>query len=110
MLIKETGTEPCHAFLVPFYGAHLRLVLFSIPLESSLASTTDENSFDKRALWLSFSSATDMLNLVADPAIQSFLYFAQDSIHVMTAYAAVLLVKVSLRPTFNNLLAPYDRD
>jgi hypothetical protein len=49
----------------------------------------------KQALWLSYSSALGMLQTVIDvlgPA--QLLYYCQDSIHVMTAYAAVFLIKV----------------
>ncbi|KAH8896893.1 hypothetical protein GQ53DRAFT_639368, partial [Thozetella sp. PMI_491] len=84
-----------HAFMLRFYAAHLRLLLSSSPLESSISAAPKSQSIDKRALWMCFSSATDMLRLIADPEISASLYFAQDSIHVMTAYASAFLVKAS---------------
>lgn len=47
------------------------------------------------AIWTSHANAIEMLSLVAKPDISPLLYFAQDSVHVMIAYAAVFLVKVS---------------
>lgn len=46
------------------------------------------------ALWISYSAALKMIQLVADDANRSCLYFAQDSVHVMIAYAAIFLIKV----------------
>lgn len=56
------------------------------------------SSVAKQALWQSYTSALEMLQVIIEilgPA--QLLYYAQDSIHVMTAYAAVFLIKV--RPT-----------
>jgi len=50
------------------------------------------------AIWTSHASAIEMLSLVSKPDISPLLYFAQDSVHVMIAYAAVFLVKVSRGP------------
>ena len=44
------------------------------------------------ALWVSYLSALKMLHLIRQHA--SCLYFAQDSVHVMTAYSAAFLIKV----------------
>lgn len=95
---------PCHRLLVRLYSAHLRLLLASSPLEATLAVSVTRSaskmtgaSLDKRALWLSFASAVDMLNALSDPSVQPALYFAYDSIHVETAYAAAFLVKLCLR-------------
>lgn len=44
------------------------------------------------ALWVSYSSALEMLHLICRHS--SWLYFAQDSVHVMTAYSAAFLIKV----------------
>jgi hypothetical protein len=53
------------------------------------------------AIWTSHASAIEMLSLVSKPDISPLLYFAQDSVHVMIAYAAVFLVKVShIQPAF----------
>lgn len=46
------------------------------------------------AIWTSHACAIEMLSLVSKPNVSPLLYFAQDSVHVMIAYAAVFLVKV----------------
>ena len=51
-------------------------------------------SVDTEAIWNSYSSALDMLKLVSETSASQLLYFAQDSVHVMIAYAAVFLIKV----------------
>ena len=89
-------TESCHAFLVRFYRAHLRLQLFSLPLQDTLFGEYTETSLNIGILWTAYSSAMNMLDLIVKYPTQ--LYFAQDSIHVMTAYSAAFLVKV--RPRF----------
>lgn len=88
---------PCHRFLVNFYGLHLRLLLNSYSLQTSLANATKPSSISKSALWLCSSSAIGMLEQISDkfgPFKQ--LYFVQDSIHVMVAYAAIFLIKVMI--------------
>jgi uncharacterized membrane protein len=84
--------ETCHPFLIRFYGTHLRLQLFSLPLQEILASADPDISTNLEVLWVSYSSALEMLQLINRSA--SFLYFAQDSVHVMTAYSAAFLIKV----------------
>jgi hypothetical protein len=85
-------TESCHPFLIKFYGTHLRLQLFSLPLQEILGKSDQEISYHMEALWVSHSSALKMLDLIRRHA--SCLYFAQDSVHVMTAYSAAFLIKV----------------
>ncbi|KAL4940478.1 fungal-specific transcription factor domain-containing protein [Aspergillus oleicola] len=83
----------CHAFLIRLYGAHARLQLFSIPLQKGhIRNVTEAHDF--KPFWLSYQSALDMLHLVAESS--SLLYLVQDSIHVMTAYAAIFLIKLLL--------------
>ncbi|KAF7558428.1 hypothetical protein G7046_g5725 [Stylonectria norvegica] len=107
--------DNCHSFLVRFYGTHLRLQLFSLPLQDILASRGLESPSSLEMLWIAYSSAMDLLQLTLRHSSQ--LYFAQDSIHVMIAYGAAFLVKVrpqsvlSLQSHTNNtakllLLAP----
>lgn len=51
-------------------------------------------------LWESYSNAIEMLKLVCH--FSTRLYFAQDSIHVMTAYSAAFLIKVCHVIDFNH--------
>ncbi|KAI4600437.1 hypothetical protein KJ359_000792 [Pestalotiopsis sp. 9143b] len=92
--IHCVSSDTCHPFLIRFYGTHLRLQLFSLPLQEVLASSDPDISTNLEVLWVSYSSAVEMLQLINRSA--SFLYFAQDSIHVMTAYSATFLIKLLL--------------
>ncbi|QGA16131.1 hypothetical protein EYB26_003798 [Talaromyces marneffei] len=87
-------SESCHPFLIRFYGTPLRLQLYSLPLQEILGSNDDNFAFDMAPLWESYSNAIVMLKLVCH--FSARLYFAQDSIHVMTAYSADFLIKVRL--------------
>jgi hypothetical protein len=93
-LVRLTSiSEACHPFLIRFYGTHLRLQLFSLPLQEILGQPDQDISYHMEALWVSYLSALKMLHLIRQYA--SCLYFAQDSVHVMTAYSAAFLIKVS---------------
>lgn len=90
----------CHQFLIRFYGTHLRLQLFSLPLQEVLESKKSDFSLNLEAFWVCYSSALHMLRLVNQYSER--LYFAQDSIHVMTAYSAAFLIKVCRDSVVNN--------
>jgi hypothetical protein len=52
-------------------------------------------TISKQALWMCYKSSLEMLRLVVDQiAPTSHLFYMQDSIHVMVAYAAVVMIKV----------------
>lgn len=92
---KQTSEEEtCHKFLIRFYGTHFRLQLFSLPLQDVLSSEFSDSSLHLDIIWAAFTGAMDMLKLISRHSGQ--LYFAQDSIHVMTAYSAAFLVKLLL--------------
>jgi hypothetical protein len=94
MATISAGSEDCHTFLIPFYGSYARLLLFTFPLRASMRSRSIATSVDTEAIWNSCSSALDMLKLVSAPSASQLVYFAQDSVHVMIAYATVFLIKV----------------
>ncbi|KXH52855.1 fungal specific transcription factor domain-containing protein [Colletotrichum simmondsii] len=52
-----------------------------------------------KALWVSYSSALEMLHLICRHS--SWLYFAQDSVHVMIAYSAAFLIKLMLSTSYS---------
>lgn len=102
---RITGNgEDCHAFLIPFYGSYARLLLFTSPLRASLRLKDIVTSVDTEAIWNSCVSALNMLKLVSELSTSQLLYFAQDSVHVMIAYATVFLIKVSLAFAVQNQL------
>ncbi|KAK8065780.1 hypothetical protein PG997_012527, partial [Apiospora hydei] len=86
--------ESCHSFLIRFYGTHLRLQLFSVPLQEILTNKEPEITTNLEVFWVSYSNAMEVLQLIRSSA--TWLYFAQDSIHVMTAYSAAFLIKLLL--------------
>ncbi|OHW98377.1 fungal specific transcription factor domain-containing protein, partial [Colletotrichum incanum] len=49
-LISPDGTDTCHPFLIQFYGTHLRLQLFSLPLQDILAQSDQNMSYHMEAL------------------------------------------------------------
>lgn len=89
---ERTEEESCHGFLISFYGCHLRLQLSSLQLEGVLSSVRP-NSPNLDSLWIAYSSALQMLRLI--PRHSNHLIFTQDSVHIMLAYGAAFLVKVS---------------
>ncbi|EFQ34874.1 fungal specific transcription factor domain-containing protein [Colletotrichum graminicola M1.001] len=92
--LQLADKDTCHPFLIQFYGTHLRLQLFSLPLQDMLAQSEHNVSYHMESFWVSYSSALEMLHLICRHS--SWLYFAQDSIHVMTAYSAAFLTKLLL--------------
>ncbi|KAK4063666.1 transcriptional regulator family: Fungal Specific TF [Trichoderma harzianum] len=91
---KQSSEDETHKFLIRFYGTHFRLQLFSLPLQDVLSSEFSDSSLHLDIIWAAFTGAMDMLKLISRHSGQ--LYFAQDSIHVMTAYSAAFLVKLLL--------------
>lgn len=81
--------------LIQFYGLHLRLLLWSFLLKPSLPKGASLPPTKTPAIWASHANALEMLRLVSQPDISPLLFFAQDSVHVMIAYATVFVVKVS---------------
>ncbi|OAT10031.1 hypothetical protein BDBG_05713 [Blastomyces gilchristii SLH14081] len=92
-IVEEVSTNVAHRFIVRFYGTHLRLLLHSFRLQLSILS----GNISKQALWVCYTSALDMLRLVVDRlGVTSHSCFCQDSVHVMVAYAAVVMSKILL--------------
>lgn len=97
---SETEEQSCHQFLIRFYGTHLRLQLHSLPLQGMLGSGESDVTLHLDTIWVAYRSAMSMLHLISH--YSAHLYFAQDSIHVMTAYSAAFLVKVILSPEYQS--------
>lgn len=92
---ETTADNDLYQFFVSFYGTNLRLLFSLFPLHATLTSGLPEELIDKHSLLISYSSAVEMLQLLVQPRYSPLVYFIQDSIHIMTAYSAIFLVKVS---------------
>ncbi|KAH7305536.1 fungal-specific transcription factor domain-containing protein [Stachybotrys elegans] len=88
----DNGHRTCHHFLLAFYSAHAQLQLYTLPLQVIITSGDVEHSPGFEIMWSAFRNAQEMMHLIGQ--YSSCLYLAQDSIHVMTAYAAAFLVKL----------------
>ncbi|KAI6778307.1 Protein priB [Emericellopsis cladophorae] len=95
--IEAASQESCHRFLIHFYGAHLRLQLFSLPLQEVLSRKEQDLFLNFEAFWTSYSSALEMLRLLC--RFSSCVHLAQDSVHVMTAYCVTFLIKIISVPS-----------
>ncbi|EDN07411.1 GAL4 & fungal specific transcription factor domain-containing protein, priB [Histoplasma capsulatum] len=92
-IVEEVSTNVAHRFIIRFYGTHLRLLLNSFRLQLSILS----GNISKQALWVCYTSSLDMLRLVVDRlGVTSHSPYCQDSVHVMVAYAAVVMIKILL--------------
>jgi hypothetical protein len=87
--------EPCHKFLVSFFSNHVQLYLYAFPLQESLSLHIGGPLIDSNAFWVAYTSALGMLKSITDPSIFPTLCFIHDSVHVMVAYSAIFLIKVS---------------
>lgn len=91
----STAGDDLYQFFIAFYGTNLRLLFSLFPLHATLTSAVPEELVDKQSLLISYTSAVEMLQLLVQPAFSPLFYLAQDSVHIMIAYAAIFLVKVS---------------
>ncbi|KAF5648061.1 hypothetical protein F52700_1275 [Fusarium sp. NRRL 52700] len=92
--VTAQAEQSCHEFLIRFYGTHLRLQLHTLPLHAILASGKSNINHHIDTVWVTYSSALSMLQLIS--RFSEHVCFAQDSIHVMTAYSAAFLIKITL--------------
>ncbi|KAF5253125.1 hypothetical protein FANTH_1956 [Fusarium anthophilum] len=92
--ITAQTEQSCHEFLIRFYGTHLRLQLHTLPLHGILVSDKSNINHHIDTVWVAYSSALNMLQLIS--RFSEHVCFAQDSIHVMTAYSAAFLVKITV--------------
>lgn len=70
-------------------------MLCSEELHQALNSQSSAQDSYLESIWRGHSAALAVIALVVEHPNADFVYFVQDSVHVMIAYAAVLLVKVS---------------
>ncbi len=91
-LRADPEDDGCHQFLIHFYASHIRLQLFSLPLQGMLVSADTDTTLHLDTVWTAYTNAIKLLRLI--PEYAEYLYFAQDSIHVMAAYSAGFLVRV----------------
>lgn len=92
--VEDASANISHRFIIHFYGTHVRLLLNSYRLQLSILGGT---SVSKQALWVCYMSALEMLRLVVDRlGAGSHLFYCQDSVHVMIAYATVIMIKILL--------------
>ncbi|CZR67808.1 uncharacterized protein PAC_17707 [Phialocephala subalpina] len=91
-----TEGESYHEFIVSFYANHVRLFLYSFPLEASLSSHPDGSLMDNEAFWITYTSAMEMLRAATHPSMSPPLSFVHGAVHMMIAYAGVFLIKLLL--------------
>ncbi|ODH34118.1 hypothetical protein ACO22_03163 [Paracoccidioides brasiliensis] len=92
-IVEDVSTNVAHRFIIRFYGTHLRLLLHSLGLQLSILS----GNISKQALWVCYTSSLEMLHLVVDRlGVTAHSSYCQDSVHVMVAYAAVVMIKILL--------------
>ncbi|KAI2017724.1 hypothetical protein LOZ48_006834, partial [Ophidiomyces ophidiicola] len=89
-ILDTADYSASHQFLIRFYGHHLRLLIHSFRLQLS----TLNGNVSNQALWICYSNALEMFRLVVQRlGATNHLYYCQDSVHVMVAYAAVVTIK-----------------
>ncbi|KAJ6437478.1 protoheme IX farnesyltransferase [Purpureocillium lavendulum] len=73
--------DECHRFLIRFYGSHLRLQLFSLPLQDMLRTSGSDVSLGLDTVWTAYTNATKVLQLTSNAAfLFKFLLTAPTSV------------------------------
>ena len=92
--MRRANGEKFHYAFVNLFRLHIRLFLNSFAVQASMLPGSRVVP-SPSALSACFTSALEMLQIVVkDFASESMLRYSQDSITVMTAYAAVFLLKL----------------
>ncbi|KAJ7285568.1 fungal-specific transcription factor domain-containing protein [Mycena rebaudengoi] len=92
--MQRAGGESFHFSVLSFFRLHVRLFLNSFGIQASM-SPSSRASPSLQALSACCTSALDGLRIVSkDFPAMSMLRYSQDSITVMSAYAAVFLLKL----------------
>ncbi|KAG8920741.1 hypothetical protein FRC01_000614 [Tulasnella sp. 417] len=95
MEMQNAGGTEFHDFLLRFFRLHVRLFLNSLGLTAS--SNQAGSSFSLQSLTLCYTSAKETLEIVTQFSRLGVLKFGQDVITVMSAYAAIFLLKLLRR-------------
>ncbi|KAI0272138.1 fungal-specific transcription factor domain-containing protein [Russula aff. rugulosa BPL654] len=92
--MRRANGETFHMSFLSFFRLHVRLFLNSFGIQAAMYPSS-RTTPSVQALSACYTSAKENLHIVSnDFASMSMLRYGQDSITVMTAYAAVFLLKV----------------
>lgn len=92
--MRRANGESFHMSFLSFFRLHVRLFLNSFGIQAAM-SPSSRTTPSVQALSACYTSAKENLHIVShDFASMSMLRYGQDSITVMTAYAAVFLLKL----------------
>ncbi|KAG8944875.1 hypothetical protein FRC04_001408 [Tulasnella sp. 424] len=93
--MQTAGGGEFHDFILRFFRLHVRLFLNSLGLTAS--SNQAGSTFSLQSLTLCYTSAKETLEIVTHFSRLGVLKFGQDVITVMSAYAAIFLLKLLRR-------------
>lgn len=97
--IRRAGGEKFHLAFLNIFRLHVRLFLNSFGFQNAMSTSLPIHNLNLQALSACYNSAIEILQIVVDEfAAASMLRHAQESITVMTAYAAVFLLKLLRSP------------
>ncbi|KAK7692426.1 hypothetical protein QCA50_004051 [Cerrena zonata] len=97
--IRRAGGDKFHMAFLNIFRLHVRLFLNSFGFQNAMSTTLPIRDLNLQALSACYTSAIEILQIVVEEfAEASMLRHAQESITVMTAYAAVFLLKLLRSP------------
>ncbi|KAI8998949.1 fungal-specific transcription factor domain-containing protein [Trametes punicea] len=92
-----------HSAFIQFFQSHVRLFLNTFGL--NLSSTETRSPPNQEAVWHCYHSACANLQIISDFDKLHVLQYCQESVTVMTAYAAIVLLRLIRAPSVVSQLA-----
>ncbi|KAH8829700.1 fungal-specific transcription factor domain-containing protein [Flagelloscypha sp. PMI_526] len=103
--MKRAGAESFHFSFITIFKSYCKLFLNSFGIHSALTATTGKETPSLTAMSACCMSAMDCLRIVSkDLPSLSMLRYGQDTITIMSAYAAVFLLRLLRNPVTLPLL------
>ncbi|KZT66725.1 hypothetical protein DAEQUDRAFT_674611 [Daedalea quercina L-15889] len=100
--MTRAGGSPFHFSMLMFFQLHVRLFLNTFGIRSN---GSEGSSSNVEALNTCYTAAITALKIAGHEFVEyQMLRYCQDSIQVMTAYSAVVLLKVSCRDVLRSAL------